>query len=406
MARVSRNPGSQSVAKIVRQRACCGCGACAAVCPNASIHFVYGARFNFPSVDEEACRSCGKCLKVCPSEFLMRGTDSGFEEPPFDSSHECYVVHSTDNQIRLDGASGGFVTGIVWHMIRTGSVDGGVVARCQGEDALIARSFTARDRDGLLSAQGSKYAPVSSCTSIREILETPGRYVFVGTPCMIQAATQMERVLPNLKERIVLKIGFVCAGMASRLSTRAYIEKDGGVSLRDVRRIVYRGSGWPGRFRVFGEGNRLLMDRPLIGGSLEHLVGRDHYLRCWNCLDHWSHFADIVVSDPWNQEMVENETVGWSAVMVRTERGRNAVASAINAGDLISKRITLAEMLRYNSHLLLGPQHERVSWMAWYQVLFFRRLAYLLPLFRGLLRGKARGFRTTWKARMEARYYY
>jgi len=62
-----------------------------------------------------------------------------------------------------------------------GSVDGAVVARCEGENSLVAESFIATDRDSLLRARGSKYAPVSSCTTLGEVLRRPGRYVFVGT---------------------------------------------------------------------------------------------------------------------------------------------------------------------------------------------------------------------------------
>ena len=64
-----------------------------------------------------------------------------------------------------------------------------------------------------------------------------------------------------------------------------------------ARKICYRGDGWPGRFRVFGEANKMLMDRPLIYEALVYVVGIGHYLRCYNCLDHFAHFADIVVLD-------------------------------------------------------------------------------------------------------------
>lgn len=367
---------------------------------------VYGDRFNYPRLDQNRCNGCGKCVRVCPSDFLLRGSEPGFKEPPFDPTHECHLVHSTDPRIRHDGASGGVVTGAIWHLMDRGLADGGIVARCQGEDALVARSFVARNLQDLLSAQGSKYAPVSSCASLREVLGDGRRYVMVGTPCMLEGTAKLEEAFPALRSQLVLKIGFVCAGMASRQSTRNYIEGDGHVDLRDVRRILYRGHGWPGRFRVFGEGGQVLMDRPLIGGSLEHVVGKDHYLRCWNCMDHWSRFADIVVSDPWTEEMVKHETIGWTAVMARTERGRAVIASALAEGHISGRRIGLAEMLGYNKHLLIESGHERESWMAWYQLLFFQRLRYLRVLIQALLKGQVRGFRTTWKARRCQEYYY
>ncbi|MGB8225634.1 MAG: Coenzyme F420 hydrogenase/dehydrogenase, beta subunit C-terminal domain [Sedimentisphaerales bacterium] len=404
--KITDNKNSKSVQTVIEHKICCGCGACSVICPKSCIEFIYGERYNFPRIDAERCIHCGKCLKVCPSEFLLEGTDPGFFDEPAKAAYNCYLIHSKDDEIRLDASSGGFITGTILHLMEKGLADGGIVARCEGKQPLVAESFIATDRESLLSARASKYAPVSSCTVLAEVLKRPGRYVFVGTPCMIEALTKLQELMPKLREQIILKIGLVCAGMASRLSTKAYIEKDGGVSIADVRRICYRGNGWPGRFRVFGENNKLLMDRPLLGGSLIHLVPRDHYLRCWNCMDHWGRFADIVVSDPWKDEIVENERKGRSAIMVRTDRGKKAVGSMIKSGDMIADSITVKDMLGYNKHLVIDFNHARYGWMAGYQLLFFGRLRYFMLLVRSLLRNRRVGLKTTIKTRLSKRYYY
>jgi len=375
-------------------------------CPTSCVSILYGQRYNFPRVDVESCKDCGLCLKVCPSAFLLKGIDADVVEEPAKALFDCYIIHSKDDEIRVGGSSGGFITGMILHLIEKGLVDGGIVARTEGMNPLVAESFIATDRESLLSARASKYAPVSNCTALKHVLERPGRYVFVGTPCMVEALTKLQKLSPKLKERIVLTIGLVCAGMASRMATRNYIEKDGGVRIEDVRRICYRGSGWPGRFKVFGENGKLLMDRPLIGGSLTHVVGRDHYLRCENCLDHWASYADMVVSDPWTDEMVANETKGRSAIMIRTARGRSAVSSVLEHGDMIADPIAVKDMFSYNKHLIITPEHQRHSWMALYQLIFFGRLRYLPIVLRYALRRKLVGLRTTLKAWLSDNYYY
>lgn len=395
-----------TIKSVVEHKICCGCGVCSVICPASCIEFVYGSRFNYPRIDSEQCIQCGKCLEVCPGAFLLEGTNPGFVDEPAKASYDCYLIHSTDDQVRLGASSGGFITGMILHLMNKGLVDGGIVAKCQGKQALVARSFLATDRQSLLSARASKYAPVSNGVVLSEVMENPGRYVFVGTPCMVEGLTKLQKLLPELEERIVLKIGLVCAGMASRLSTKAYIEQDGGVNLADVRRLCYRGNGWPGRFRVFGENDKLLMDRPLLGGSLIHVVPHDHYLRCWNCLDHWARYADIAVSDPWSNEIVKTERKGRSAIMVRTGRGKEAVASAIESGEMIADHIPVEDMLGYNKHLVIDSKHSRHAWMATYQLLFCGRMKYLALVLWNLLRGKRFGFRTTLKARLAKEYYY
>jgi coenzyme F420 hydrogenase subunit beta len=396
----------ESIDAVVENKACCGCGACSVICPQSCIKIVYGERYNYAQVDARQCIKCGKCLEVCPSAFLLKGTYPGFLDEPAKESYDCRLIYSVDDSIRLDSSSGGFITGLILHLMDKGLVDGGIVAKCEGEKPLVAQSFVATDRQSLLSARASKYAPVSSCAALADVLDRPGRYVFVGTPCMVQAMSRMQKLLPELEERIVLSVALVCAGMASRLGTKRYIEGEGGVNIADVRRICYRGDGWPGRFRVFGENDELLMDRPLLGGSLTHVVPYDHYLRCWNCMDHWGRFADIAVSDPWTDAMIENERKGKSAIMIRTDSGRDAVASAIDSGDMIAESITIEDMLGYNKHLVVDSEHVRHGWMAAYQLLFFRRLKYLRPVLGGLIHRKRIGLKTTLKARLDKRYYY
>ena len=394
----------RSVDTVVKKNICCGCGACSVICPTSCIELVYGKRFNYSKIDPEQCIQCGKCLDVCPSAFLLEGTDPGFVDEPQKASCDCYLIHSKDDDIRLDASSGGFITGMILHLMNRGLADGGIVAKCQGQEPWIAKSFVATTREELLSATASKYAPVSNCSALKDVLEKPGRYVFVGTPCMVEGLRKLQALLPVLKERVVLAIGLVCAGMASRQSTLAFLQRH-NVSLNDAYKISYRGGGWPGYFRVFNKENQVILEKPLLGGSLDVVVPGDHYLRCWNCLDHWADYADIIVSDPWCDEMVDNETKGWSAIMIRTQSGQEAVDSAIAQGDMFAKGVSAEEMHSYNRHLIITSEHTRHSWMALYQLLFFGRFKGLSSVFRSLIKRKGIGLLSTLRARFDRNYY-
>ena len=46
---------------------CCGCTACAAVCPkNAILMKSDEEGFLYPIIDEYLCNGCRKCIRVCP----------------------------------------------------------------------------------------------------------------------------------------------------------------------------------------------------------------------------------------------------------------------------------------------------------------------------------------------------
>ena len=56
---------------------CCGCGACAAVCPKAAIEMVADDEgFLFPEVNETECVGCLICERVCAFKGDMGCLDS------------------------------------------------------------------------------------------------------------------------------------------------------------------------------------------------------------------------------------------------------------------------------------------------------------------------------------------
>lgn len=50
---------------------CCGCSACAYVCPKKAIKMFPDVEgFLYPIIDANVCVGCGACLKVCPLKTL------------------------------------------------------------------------------------------------------------------------------------------------------------------------------------------------------------------------------------------------------------------------------------------------------------------------------------------------
>lgn len=392
---------------VVKNKICSGCGACAVICPTLCITFIHGVRFNYPKINEEKCNRCGMCLKVCPSAFLLKGIDPEYQDDGLKKLYEYYTIYSTDDNIRIDSASGGFVTGLILHLMEKEMVNGAIVARGDLKNPLINESFVATSREDLLISRGSRYSPVSNCTALTDVLKYDGRYVFVGTPCQVEGCVKLQNLIPELKKKIALTIAFICFGTASRSSTRSYLKRY-NVNSSKVKRICYRGDGWPGNFRVFGE-DGLILKRPLlryenntvIGDELSHLVPIDHYLRCTNCLDHWGLFADISCADAWSHENLLNERKGISSIVIRTKRGRHAVASAVKNSDMVSSRIGMDDILEQQKALVPYMNRIKNSWMPLYQFIFFGRL--MKPI--SILKNKGSGFKTILRARFNTNYY-
>ncbi|MBD3343446.1 MAG: 4Fe-4S dicluster domain-containing protein [Chitinivibrionales bacterium] len=405
---IKKNTHSATVAHIIDRKLCNGCGACSVVCPKNCITLIQGKRYNYARLNPESCTHCGRCLRVCPGAFLLKGITPHFDGDSLEQNSECLLIHSTNDTIRFDAASGGFVTGIILYLMDQKECDGAIVARTSQADPLHNESFLALTREELLDARGSRYAPVSNCVALKDVIGKKGRYVFVGTPCQIEGLVNLQKYYPELRENIILKIGFICLGTASRTSTRSYLAKY-DVDIEKIGKISYRGNGWPGSFTVLDKDNNVLLRRPLleyinntvIGDELRHLVPQDHYLRCRNCRDHWAWFADIAVSDPWCHKELASERIGKSAIALRTVKGQSIVHRAIKDNYFVADPITPADISDHQKTLVRYSQQCRESWMPLYQMLFMKKI--VNPL--GIVKNRGRGLSSIMKEFKNKNYY-
>ena len=84
------------------KKTCCGCAACAAVCPVSAIGMRSDGAFDYPAVDEATCVNCGKCERVCPFKR---------EKKTAPVPLAAFAVKHTDG-VRLMSSSGGIFTAL------------------------------------------------------------------------------------------------------------------------------------------------------------------------------------------------------------------------------------------------------------------------------------------------------
>ena len=346
----------RNVRQIVEGRLCVGCGACGYICPEDRIQLVdFVSEGIRPVVDRADCVTCTECLKVCPgyeNDHVALNERPGIIPELADRCGpvlEIWEGHAADREIRFAGASGGVISALALYCLEREAMHGVLHIGMDPEQPTRNRTTLSRSRAELLANSGSRYAPASACDRLELIERAPGKCVFIGQPSEVTALRKAVGLRPELGRNLGLAVSFFCAGAPSRGGTLALLEKL-GVAPENVANLRYRGNGWPGMFTV-GMKDGAKSPPPMT------------YRESWGFIQAYRPFsthlipdgtgedADISCGDPWYREIPKDEP-GLSLVVVRTERGREVVRAAAEAGYLELKAAEPWQLLESQTNLI------------------------------------------------------
>lgn len=316
------------------KRNCCGCTACASICPKNAIEMkpdVFG--FQFPHVDEARCVDCGLCLSVC-----------SFNED-YDKSlnllkPDYYGLRHKDlDEVANSQSGGAFVLLTDW-IIENGGVVYGVgyrdhfkVTHKRAENIIERNEF-----------RGSKYVQSDLTGIFQQIRQdlTNGLIVcFSGTPC--QTAGLNSYIGNKLRQKLYL-IDLVCHGVPGPKMWEdylEYLEHKEGKKLLKVNFRDKRIKGWKSHVESFlFEGDTYYTYYTHTFYS--HINIRHSCNFCYFC--NTKRPSDITIGDFWgvekNSKTFAEDNKGCSLILVNTEKGRNWFSEIKkNANILIPKSL-------------------------------------------------------------------
>lgn len=327
-----------NIHRVVTDRLCVRCGICSGVCPLNAIGFNRDA---FPVVDSR-CKGCGLCVKVCPGKGI--DLSSYFKEGLLGYIKKVYFCRVKDKEILLQASSGGVVTGIASFLLKRGIADG--VVCVHNEPFCIFPCSKIRDTPNeVLISRGSKYVLFPWGIFLKEFLRD-NRYknlVVTGLPCHLHGLEKLCKVKPEIKNRVIFKMGLVCAMniepafiqlIADRFNKR-------GEKLKEVN---FRYGKWPGGVRIIysdkeGEKSYVLFEE--LGKEFfvlfKYMFGAE---RCLLCPDTTAVLSDISFGDPWgrydNGKLIMEGKDGVTMVICRTYKGVELIETLIKEGVLES----------------------------------------------------------------------
>lgn len=212
---------------------CCGCEACANVCPLKIIKFVQDREgFRYPFVDAEECINCKQCVNVCPAINYNENENIKF------MSKSGYIK---DENILLSSSSGGFFSVLV-NTFKKIYKDGYISGVVWDEEYNYV--YHVLDKGNRINDMvGSKYIQSRKnfiYNEIKEKLENGGAVLFVGTGCEVVA---LKNVLKKDYEKL-FTIDLICKGPCCEKAFVEYINKIKNKYKSKIKKINMRYIGW------------------------------------------------------------------------------------------------------------------------------------------------------------------
>lgn len=299
---------------------CCGCGACASVCPKKAIVIKKNSDgFECYSIDCSKCIHCGLCRKVCPMTSITA--------PEMQSAKALYAVRSASLQVLKKSASGGIGHELASFYSRRGYAVCGCVY--DTTDNLAKHIWIFPDEEEKLHLlQGSKYIQSTSVEALKEIatISKKQRIIFLGTPCQAAAVDKLLRH-QGLREQALI-VDLICHGVPSYHlwnNFLHYVDREYGVGKHPE--VVFRDEAhkWQRRImRISGNGHVYKKQERIDDFYAFFRRGLCDMNSCFECPYRKKSAADIRIGDYWGRKF-EKEEYGVSMVIVNTSEGEKAV---------------------------------------------------------------------------------
>lgn len=341
--------------------ACCGCSACAAVCPVDAIAMrADPAGFRYPAVDGDLCIQCQECDATCPSQ----------NPSSTDICHEAVWAQCTDDAV-LEGSSSGALIPLAASRV---VAEGGIVCGAAFVDGCRSVGHVLVDSpEGLPRLQGSKYLQSSvdeeDLRYLRRRTQEGVPVLFIGTPC--QVAGFNNYMGDDAARGNVASIDVFCHGVPSPAVWRRYygwLEGRLGSPVEDVN-FRDKCTGWQGYSFSAASGECLFREGHSDNWFMRAFL-TDTCLRpqCYQCTYKRSSGSDLTVGDFWGFDPEAHGCPSWdrgvSAVLVNTERGRALLGEL--ASEILTGPSSFEEIVEGNPALVgsARPGKHREEFMA------------------------------------------
>jgi coenzyme F420 hydrogenase subunit beta len=317
---------------VVTSGLCTGCAACIVACPYDVLDYdtADGAYRPF-HLDVEGGRAdcthgekgCTLCTRACPRfrdwETEIDAFRFGREREDtevFGVATDVVLARATDPDIAAVGQDGGFVAALLIYALEHDEIDAALVSGLEGDGSTWrAVPTVAKTRADVLATSGSRYTYSANLLAYPEAIEGGAERIgLVGMGCMTSAPGAMgARKAGKIARRLSLTIGLMCSKTFDDKIFEELFEARYGITRDRITKMNIKGV-----FQLW------LTDGSYVEVPLKeaHAWTREG---CKECPDFAAEHADLSTGGI-------GEFNDWTLVVVRTDRGRDLLASMVRDG--------------------------------------------------------------------------
>jgi coenzyme F420 hydrogenase subunit beta len=279
--------------EIIDEGFCQGCGLCVGSCKHIEMEDLRPTLKDYCILERQG-KDCGRCYQNCPQVIQKK----------FEDKHPLavYSLRSKNPKILAKASSGGFVTTITKELLENQTLSEIVMVQGTEEETVADR---VSDPDDVIERAGVLYSRSGVLERLVELLgETFDPVGIVGVPCEMRGAANLEESI----NRDIFKIGLFC-------SSQIHPTKRCGCTLL----------GEPIAISILKE---LSTEAQMEQEESDRPDGK----RCDTCKAFCKHCQDFpaIYSDITAGQV--GSEIGYTTVVIWTERGKEYVESAIQKG--------------------------------------------------------------------------
>jgi len=307
---------------VLQKGLCVGCGACVELCPYFRSHKGKTVML-FPC---DLAR--GRCYAYCPKAevdldaLAKRWWNKAYEGDPLGHHLDVLKVRAGENAPPGLFQAGGTVSSLIAFALDRGLIDAAVLT--DKEDLVPVSRLVSRAED-VAPCATSKYTAAPTLSALnRAVRDGYNKIGVVGTPCQVTAVARMRSNpldQPEFSDPVALVIGLFCTWALDTRNLLSLLSKR--LDLRKIRKMDIPPP--PAEVLVI-ETDDNTVEIPL--SEIRPIVPHG----CTVCPDMTAEWADLSVG------ILEGEP-HWNTMIIRTERGKDLVDRASQAGWLLTDAV-------------------------------------------------------------------